>query len=210
MGFLGAAIGSGLGGILGGVLGGSGGNIPRADYKKPTLDQGTQYQLGKLQEQADRPMEEYEKESKMGLEQGAGIQSAISQAGSPEISAALKARAGKSYSADLAKLSRQQDIEAFNEKQAREKMAYGLGFRKKQIDQNIAEYERAAQAQQEAYDFELESARNAAITSVLGQTGKFVGMGLAQGESLFGSGQKGEGGMSTIGSSMKASRAAIQ
>ena len=89
-------------------------------------------------------------------------------------------------------------------------MAYGLNFRKQGIDQSIEEYARAAKAQQEAYDFELESARNSAIASVLGQTGKFVGAGLAQGESLFSGSPKAGPNMTTRGSYINAPMAKIQ
>lgn len=179
----GAVAGSAIGGLLGGGLGTllGGGDIPNANYVKPTVSGSVGYGLENLDKDQAKTQEQFTAESTAPLQSGNAIQSQISQAGSPEMSAALKAKAGKSYSADINRLYRQQQLASFDEKQKREKEAYALGFRKKSIDQNVEAYEQAAKAQAEAYEQEVESARNSAIAAVLGGAGMLAGVGTAQG-----------------------------
>jgi hypothetical protein len=181
MGLLGSAIGSAAGGVLGGIFGGSG-DVPTANYNAPTENEQAKYNLAALNKSANKSQAEFEQQAQQGLGAGKDIQSQVSQAGSPEMSAALKARAGKSYNADLARMSRQQNIGALDTRMGELSTAQALNFREAGINENVRAYQQAAKAQSDAYDQEMDSARNAAIASVLGSAGKWGGMALAQGK----------------------------
>lgn len=176
MGVLGAIGGGAVGGLLGQGLGSLfGKEEPTAVYNRPYAGGGVIYGQEELDKEAGKSYGQYTSEATAPLQEGAKIQSQIAQAGSPELSAALKARAGKSYQSDINRLARQQKMSAFDEKQARDKEAYSLGYRRRNIDQNIEAYEAAAKEQVAAYDREMDSARNSAISAVLGQAGVAIG-----------------------------------
>lgn len=184
MGLIGGAIGSLIGGGLGALFGSGNEDIPKANYNRPTMDANAQRDLDQLKNSADENVGSIAKGTMAGVEdQGNKFIASMNSSDSPLLSQALKNRAQKSYASDLAKVSRQANIDAMSRHVGRMDAYYSVNARKQQIDQNINAYEKAAAAQAEAYEVELDAARNSAISAVLGQSGRWLGMGMASRDS---------------------------